>query len=226
MKRFYGRSSNTGHITVRHKGGGVKKKYKNIFNNKINSIFIVLAILYDQNRKAFVSIIFNPFLKLLKFSLTTYQQCVGSIIESRNKSYSNKVGNIICLKQIPTGSIVNSISYKKKSSVFIKAAGTYGQIIQKTLKNIKIKLPSSKILVINNLSNWAILGSVSNTDQNSIILGKAGRSRLLNKRPSVRGIAMNPVDHPHGGRTNGGRHPVSPWGKLTKGVKTKKIKNY
>jgi len=223
IKNFSGRSSNTGRITVRHKGGGSKKTYKPLLNKNFNSIFIVIAIIYDSNRKSFLSIIFNPFFKTLSFSLATDFQCVGNLIESGIHTHSKKSGTRLTFKQISTGSIINSISLKSKNSTFIKSAGNFGQVIQKTLSNVKIRLPSGKILLINTLNNWAVLGSVSNKDQTSIVLGKAGRNRLLKKRPSVRGIAMNPVDHPHGGRTNGGRPPVSPWGKLTKGTKTKRL---
>jgi len=222
LKNFSGRSSVTGRITVRHKGGGSKKTYKSLINKNFNSIFIIVAVIYDQNRKSFISVIFNPFLKMLSFSVTTDFQCVGNLIESGTNTYSKKSGTVLTFKQISTGSIVNSISFKNKISVFIKSAGNFGQVIQKTLSHVKIKLPSGKILIINTLNNWAVLGAISNKDQKSVMLGKAGRSRLLKKRPSVRGIAMNPVDHPHGGRTNGGRTPVSPWGKITKGAKTKK----
>jgi large subunit ribosomal protein L2 len=124
------------------------------------------------------------------------------------------------MSQIPAGSIIHSISldYKKESSL-VRSAGTFCQIVQKSLNQIKIKLPSGSVISCPSTS-FATLGSVSNFQHNLTLIGKAGKNRLLGKRPSVRGIAMNPVDHPHGGRTNGGMPSVTPWGIPTKGKPT------
>jgi large subunit ribosomal protein L2 len=128
------------------------------------------------------------------------------------------------LQNIPAGSIIHSLSFNKKlNSIYIKSAGTFGQLIQKNNFFCKIKLPSSKIIEVSN-SAFATIGIVSNSQHSNVVLGKAGRNRNKGIRPSVRGIAMNPVDHPHGGRTNGGRPSVTPWGKPTRGKPTSKKK--
>jgi len=216
-----GRSSMTGHITVRRRGGGTKKLHKSIIKKLKSNAFIILAIMYNSNKNSFISFIFNPFTKILFFTQTVNGHSVGTLIESGKFCNSNFPGNVLQLKNILAGSIINSISYKKRYSVFACSAGTYGQIIQKTDTSCKIRLPSGKIKNFS-ITGYVTLGIVSNTNFSSIILSKAGKSRKLGKRPKVRGVAMNPVDHPHGGRTKGGRPSVSPWGKLTKGVKTKK----
>jgi large subunit ribosomal protein L2 len=128
-----------------------------------------------------------------------------------------KLGYRTQLQNIPTGSIIHNIGHEFSSStMYVKSAGTFGQLIQSDLKSSRIKLPSNKIIKVS-VNSYASLGSVSNEKQNLICLGKAGRNRNLGRRPIVRGIAMNPVDHPHGGRTNGGRPSVTPWGLPTKG---------
>jgi len=177
--------------------------------------------LYNPTKNSFISLIFNPLTKHLNFSQTSIGHSVGTLLESGKFCNSNFSGNVLQLKNILAGSIVNSISYKNRYSVFACAAGTYGQVIQKTDTDCKVRLPSGKIKNFI-ITSFVTLGLVSNPNYSSIVLGKAGKNRNLGKRPKVRGVAMNPVDHPHGGRTNGGRPSVSPWGKLTKGVKTKK----
>ena len=135
-----------------------------------------------------------------------------------------KLGFRTVLKNIPTGSVINCLSFSKLKNQkinFIRSAGTFGQIVQKNFLFSKIKLPSNQIIEVPT-SSFATIGSVSNNLQKFIVFGKAGRRRLLGNRPSVRGIAMNPVDHPHGGRTNGGRPSVTPWGIPTKGKPTVK----
>nr|AAF36955.2 ribosomal protein L2 [Synura synuroidea] len=223
IKKRSGRSSITGNITVRHKGGGRKKMYRKILKSYENSINLIIAILYDSTRNSFISIIFNPKLKKLNFILTTQNHSVGTVIESGEINSLTKPGIFLGFDKILTGSLVNSITFKKKKFTFSRSAGTFAQIIQKTFTEIKLRLPSGKIILLPSKNGFAAIGIVSNLKQNMIVIGKAGKNRLLGKRPSVRGIAMNPVDHPHGGRTKGGMAPVSPWGKLTKGVPTKKI---
>jgi large subunit ribosomal protein L2 len=216
-----GRSSYTGHITVRRKGGGTKKAFKNYKNNFDSNIYLILAIIYNSNQNSFLSLVFNPYTKKLYFTRTCIGHTVGTLLESGKFCNSNQNGSTLKLQNILAGSIISSISQKNKISVYIRSAGTFGQVIQKTEKVCKIKLPSGEIKNFL-LKNYVTIGVISNSIFSSTILGKAGKSRKLGKRPKVRGVAMNPVDHPHGGRTNGGRPSVSPWGKLTKGVKTKK----
>ena len=217
-----GRSSNTGHITVRHKGGGCKNLYRNLnFNNNF-LVSIVISITYDPNRSSFISLNYNFITKSFFYSLATHLVYVGALIICDSHDLDLRLGYRTLLKNIPTGSIIHSLSLNKKStSNYIRSAGSFGQLIQKNINFCKIKLPSNNIIEVKN-STFATLGLVSNLKHNLIVLGKAGRNRLKGKRPSVRGIAMNPVDHPHGGRTNGGRPSVTPWGIPTKGKPTVK----
>lgn len=220
INKTCGRSKQTGRITVRHKGGGKKIKIKTI--NKIfsTSTVIILTIVYDYNSHKIINIVFNPFTKKIFFTSNTHKNFIGFILlQSKNSEYLNE-GNSLTLKQIPAGSLVHSLT-KNNKQILAKSPGTFGQIIQKNKKDCKIKVPSGQILEFS-LKNTATLGSNSNQNKQFCIKGKAGVNRNKNKRPSVRGIAMNPVDHPHGGRSNGGKQPTTPWGKLTKGVKTKK----
>jgi len=136
-----------------------------------------------------------------------------------------RLGFRTLLKNIPTGTIINCLSLQKDKKVkYIRSAGTFGQIIQKNILSCHIKLPSNQIIIVS-ANSYATIGVISNLKNNLVVLGKAGRNRLMGHRPSVRGIAMNPVDHPHGGRTNGGRPSVTPWGIPTKGKPTVKFKN-
>jgi len=223
-KNVSGRSSLTGRITVRHKGGGCKKLYRTIAKDNKKSISIVISVFYDPNRNAFVSLNFDL---LNKYFFNTYNTNLvypGYLIVSDKNILDLKLGYRTALYNIPTGSLISNLSIDNlKYSSYIKSAGTFGQIIEKNLVFCKIKLPSNKIIKVSSCS-FATIGSVSNPKHNLIIKGKAGRSRFLGVRPSVRGIAMNPVDHPHGGRTNGGCPSVTPWGKPTRGKPT--VKKY
>lgn len=224
IKQRGGRSKQDGHITSWHRGGGNKKKTVPIERPTKATFFICVAIVYDSTRSSFVAIQFNFLTLDFSFSLHTEKCCIGALIESKlnNKSITQKYGSVLCLNEAYTGAIVNSVSTGKKS-IYAKSAGTFCQIVQKYKNFIKLKLPSGKIIE-SKVNSLATLGSISNKNHSLCILGKAGKSRYNNKRPTVRGVAMNPVDHPHGGRTNGGRPSVSPWGKLTKGVPTRKDK--
>lgn len=228
FKNISGRSPTTGRITVWHKGGGCKKLFRkiNFSNREVNAV--VVCIMHDPFRSSFASLNFD--LDNLTFfrTLSTNLVYPGSLFCCTKLKNDLKLGNRVQMNHIPAGSIVHSLSLgSDKSSSFGRSAGTFCQIVQKSLKVCKVKLPSGA--VINCSSNsFATLGSVSNFQHNLIYIGKAGTNRLLGKRPTVRGIAMNPVDHPHGGRTNGGMPSVTPWGIPTKGKPTaKKIKkNY
>lgn len=215
-----GRSTQTGHITVRHKGGGKKFKIKLLNKFFTTNTVIILVTLYDYHSNKIINIVFNPFTKKIFFTNHTNNNFVGFLLlQSTNTDCLNE-GNSLILNQIPAGSLVHSLT-KQNKQIFAKAPGTFGQIIQKNKKNCKIRVPSGQILEFS-LKNKATLGSNSNKNHYFCKIGKAGINRNKNIRPSVRGIAMNPVDHPHGGRSNGGKQPTTPWGKLTKGVKTKK----
>jgi len=212
----HGRSKNTGHITVRHKGSGCKKK-SHIVNSLGFYFGINICQMYNCFQNAFISLNFD-FIKKSFFKTTaTGKLYPGSLIISDLKTRDQYIGYKMQLKFIPVGSIINNISNQNKA-IYSSSAGSFCQLIEKKVK-CKIRLPSGKMIVLPN-NYFGVLGSVSNPQYKSICIGKAGKNRLKGIRPSVRGIAMNPVDHPHGGRTNGGRPSVTPWGILTKGKPT------
>jgi len=220
IKNQSGRSSATGRITVRHKGGGCKNLFRTLNFENTKYFGIVIAIMYDPIRSAFISLNYNFITKKFFNNLATNFVTVGSLISCNQFNLDLRLGYRTYLKNIPTGSIIHSLChYKKINTTYIRSAGTFGQLLQKDSKNCKIKLPSGTIIETS-IYSFGTLGSVSNSQHNLQCTGKAGRNRLRGKRPSVRGIAMNPVDHPHGGRTNGGRPSVTPWGIPTKGKPT------
>ena len=225
FKRANGRN-NKGRITVRHRGGGHKRLYRKIsFNRSKNIKGNVIEILYDPNRSANIAHIKND--SESNFILATENLKLNQYIES-GINVELKTGNALPLKNIPIGSLINNISLNPNSDgKLIRSAGTSAQLIQKiNNKYAKIRLNSGELKLIL-LSCYATLGVISNLNHNKIKLGKAGRSRWLNRRPKVRGVAKNPVDHPHGGgegKTSGGRPSVSPQGKITKGKPTRNKK--
>jgi large subunit ribosomal protein L2 len=219
-----GRSPITGHITAWHRGSGHKKLYRKVNFSNENKFSIVLGVSYDPNRSAFVSNNFD--LEKLKFfnTISTSYIYPGSLIKQnctfKNVKYNLKNQNMLGyrtqLQNIPVGTIINNISSTDLSNgKFARSAGAKAQLIRSDKKNALVKLPSNDVIEISKKS-CATIGIVSNDKHNLINYGKAGRKRNLNRRPIVRGIAMNPVDHPHGGRTNGGRPSVTPWGLPTK----------
>lgn len=219
--------NHTGKITVRSKGGGHKRLYRKITFNRSNGLSgYVKKILYDPNRSANIAFLQND-QKKSSFIIAPYNLKVDQFIESSENASLN-IGNALPLKNIPIGSVVSNISLKPKGDGKLsRSAGTSAQLLQKiNNKYAKIRLNSGKLKLIL-LSCYATLGIISNINYKKIKLGKAGRSRWLNKRPLVRGVAKNPVDHPHGGgegKTSGGRPSVSPQGKITKGKPTVKKK--
>lgn len=217
-----GRSTQTGHITSWHKGGHKKKIIYNLKENNLNAVFINLLNLYNPNKRSFVSFKYNFFKKKFELCSTTEYVCSGTLLENGIKTENFKHGYFLSLDKIPVGFQINSIANKNtKKIIYTRSAGTSSQILQKSKDFVKIKLASGKIIT-ENIKNFAYIGSVSNKMANALKFGKAGKTRIIGKRPIVRGVAMNAVDHPHGGQTSGGRPSVSPWGKLTKGVPTKK----
>lgn len=225
FQRANGRN-NQGKITVRHRGGGHKRLYRKIsFDRSKNIKGFVSKITYDPNRSANIAYIKNE--SESHFILAPEGLQLNSFIESSSNA-ELKVGNALPLQNIPIGSLIHNISlYPKSKGKLIRSAGTSAQLIQKiNNKYAKIRLSSGELKFIL-LSCFATLGIVSNINHKKIKLGKAGRSRWLNKRPKVRGVAKNPVDHPHGGgegKTSGGRPSVSPQGKITKGKPTRNKK--
>lgn len=226
MKKSGGRN-NLGRITSRFRGGGHKRRYRIIdFKRNNNTIAEVIAIEYDPNRTARIALIkYEDGEK--NYIIAPDGIKVGEKIESGNEA-DLKTGNTLSISAIPVGTFIHNIEMKPgKGAQIARSAGTSAQIVAKDVKYSQIKLPSGEVRMINNNCK-ATLGVVSNIDHENISLGKAGRSRWLGRRPHVRGVAMNPVDHPMGGgegKTSGGGHPVSPWGLPAKGYKTRKKKN-
>ena len=223
--------NNSGKITVYHKGGGHKRKYRVInFMRSQDSIGIVTAIEYDPNRSAFIASIYD-FLNLKYFyTIAPKNLNIGNIIKS-GFSADIKIGHSLTLMKIPVGGFIHNISLEEnKKAKLIRSAGTKAQLIEKTSKYCRIILSSGTHIFLSPTCQ-ATIGSVSNEFSFFKTIKKAGRSRWLNKRPTVRGVAMNPIDHPHGGgegKSSGGRFSVTPWGKPTKNGRSnkRKIKNF
>lgn len=216
-----------GRITVRHQGGGHKQQYRKIDfkRDKINVVGVVKSIEYDPNRSAFISlIVYRDGEK--RYILTPEGSTVGSKIVS-SESADIKPGNTLPLNNIPVGTIVHNVELQPgKGGQMVRSAGNSAQFLGKEGKYAIVKLPSGETRKIL-LTCKATIGIVSNSDHGNVKIGKAGRNRWRGIRPTVRGVVMNPVDHPHGGgegRTSGGRHPVSPWGTPAKGYRTRKNK--
>ena len=221
-KKWAGRSSTSGKISIRHQGSGCKKLYRIIKFNNLHFFALVLGILYDPNRSIFISLNYNFISKTFFQTGAVNYLKPGSLILCKNITKEFKLGFRLQLEIIPIGTLLNTLAINTDTQAkYIRAAGTYGQLIQKDGPIAQIKLPSGKLLKLLSIS-YATIGVLSNTQHNKTIIGKAGLNRLKGIRPTVRGIAMNPVDHPHGGRTNGGCHAMTPWGKPTRGKPTKK----
>ncbi|GAB1535227.1 50S ribosomal protein L2 [Geovibrio sp. ADMFC3] len=226
LKKTGGRN-NHGRITTRHKGGGEKRKYRLIDfkRNKDEIAARVKTIEYDPNRSARIALVaYEDGEK--RYILAPIGMNVGDVIHS-GLSADIKPGNAKALKDIPVGTVVHNVELRPgKGGQLARSAGTYAQLLSKEGAYCHLRLPSGEIRLVK-AECKASIGQVSNQEHENVSLGKAGRSRWLGIRPTVRGVAMNPVDHPHGGgegRTSGGRHPVTPWGKPTKGYKTRSKK--
>ena len=223
--RKSGGRNNTGRITTRHRGGGHKRRYRIIDfkRNKYDIDARVLTIEYDPNRSANISLI--QYLDGEKrYILSPDGLKVDDIIVSGD-SVPLKIANCLPLKNIPAGLFVHNIELKPgKGGQLVRSAGVAAQVMAHDGGFCTLKLPSGEVRMVSDICR-ATIGQVGNRIHEQIISGKAGRSRWLGKRPSVRGVAMNPVDHPMGGgegKSSGGRHPTTPWGKPTKGYKTRK----
>jgi large subunit ribosomal protein L2 len=226
-KRKNGGRNNTGRITVRHQGGGHKTRYRMVDfkRRKFGVTAKVERLEYDPNRTAFIALIRYEDGELA-YILAPQRLAVGNSVVSGEK-VDIQPGNAMPLKSIPVGTIVHNVEMKVgKGGQMARSAGTFVQLIGRDGGNAQLRLTSGEVRMVSELC-MATIGAVSNPDQQNVNFGKAGRKRWMGIRPTVRGVVMNPVDHPHGGgegRTSGGRHPVTPWGKPTKGARTRKKK--
>ncbi len=222
-----GGRNNAGRITARRRGGGHKRLYRKIDfkRRKFDVPATVERIEYDPNRSAFIA--------LLKYEdgeqsyiVAPQRLAVGDVVVA-GRSVDVKPGNAMPMENIPVGTIVHNIEMRPgKGAQIARAAGTYAQLVGKDSGYAQLRLTSGEARMVP-ARCMATIGAVSNSDNQNIKKAKAGRNRWLGKRPSVRGVAMNPVDHPHGGgegRSSGGRHPVTPWGVPTKGKRTRRGK--
>lgn len=228
---FIGKSggrNNQGRITTRFRGGGHKRLYRIIDfkRDKTGVPAKVTSIEYDPNRSARIALLTYADGEK-RYILSPDGLKVGEKITSGSGS-EIKVGNALPLKEIPLGSFIHNVEIKPgKGGQLARSAGASIQLVAREGKMAQIKLPSGEVRMVR-VECMATYGTVSNPEHENLSLGKAGRSRWMGRRPHVRGVAMNPVDHPMGGgegKTSGGGHPVSPWGKKAKGLKTRKKKN-
>ena len=223
-----GGRNNAGRMTVRRRGGGHKRTYRvvDFKRRKFDVPGTVIRIEYDPNRTAFIA--------LLRYEdgeeayiLAPQRLSVGDTVVS-GEQVDVKPGNAMPLSSMPIGTIIHNVEMKPgKGGQIARSAGTYAQLAGRDQGYAILRLSSGEQRLIH-AACMATVGAVSNPDNANISLGKAGRKRWIGKRPSVRGVAMNPVDHPHGGgegRSSGGRHPVTPWGKPTKGKRTRSNKS-
>lgn len=219
-----GRDSN-GRISVRRRGGGNKRVYRQVDfkRDKENVPGTVASVEYDPNRSANIAlVVYADGEKRYIIAPRGLQK--GATVVAGDSAAPN-VGNCLPLESVPLGTTIHNIELQLgRGGQLARSAGASAVVIAKERDYVTVKLPSGETRMIFRRCR-ATIGSVGNEDHMNVALGKAGRSRHLGKRPKVRGVVMNPVDHPHGGgegRTSGGRHPVSPWGKPTKGYKTRK----
>ncbi len=223
LKKSGGRN-NMGRITAFQRGGGHKRRYRMIdFRRTKDDVKAVVERLeYDPNRTAFIALVQYADGEK-SYILAPQRLAVGDTIES-GPGADIKVGNALPLKNIPVGTIVHNVELRPgKGGQITRSGGTYAQIIGRDSGYIQLRISSGELRLVSGECR-ATIGAVSNPDQKNVSLGKAGRNRWLGRRPVVRGVAMNPIDHPHGGgegKTSGGRHPCTPWGKPTKGKKTR-----
>ena len=219
-----GGRNNAGRITARRRGGGHKRTYRMIDfkRRKFDVSATVERIEYDPNRTAFIALIKYDDGEL-SYILAPQRLAAGDKVIA-GVTTDVKPGNAMLLQSVPIGTIVHNIEMKpEKGAQIARSAGAYAQLVGRDGPYAILRLKSGEQRLIHG-NCMASIGAVSNPDNSNTNKGKAGRNRWLGKRPSVRGVAMNPVDHPHGGgegRTSGGRHPVSPWGKPTKGKRTR-----
>ncbi|MDD3534545.1 MAG: 50S ribosomal protein L2 [Candidatus Cloacimonetes bacterium] len=224
-----GGRNNRGRITSRQRGGGHRRHYR-IIDFKRDKFGIpakVASVEYDPNRTARIALLHYVDGEKRYIIAPDGLQVGSKVMSGPNADVA--IGNALPLERIPLGSVVHNVELKRgKGGQIARSAGSYAQVVAKDGDYVHVKMPSNDVHLIRK-ECLATLGQVSNPDHSLIKIGKAGRNRWLGKRPGVRGVAMNPVDHPMGGgegKTSGGGHPVSPWGKPAKGGKTRRARKY
>ncbi len=225
-KKHSGRNNN-GHITVRHKGGGTRKLYRIIdFKRGKDGIPAKIATIeYDPNRSCRIALVHYKDGEK-RYILAPLGLKVGDVVES-GAGADIKVGNSLPIKNIPVGTVIHNIELRPgQGGKLVRSAGVSAQLMAKEDEYSQVRMPSGEVRKIH-VNCRATIGQLGNVEHENQIIGKAGRSRHMGKRPAVRGIAMNPVDHPHGGgeaRSTSGRPPTTPWGQMTMGKKTRRNK--
>lgn len=230
IKRNVGRSKSSGRITVRHKGGGVKKFYRIIefSQTRMDILAKVVALEYDPNRTAFIALI-EYFDKERQYVIAPQDLKVGDEVIFAER-VPLKSGNRAKLKNMPVGTMVYNVELEPgKGGKLVRSAGSSAQVLAQEGNYVNLKMPSTEVRKFSS-ECFASIGTVSNPENRYYRVGKAGKSRLKGRRPHVRGSAMNPVDHPHGGGEGrqpiGLKHPKTPWGKPALGVKTRSRKKW
>jgi large subunit ribosomal protein L2 len=224
LKKSGGRNAH-GRITCRHRGGGHKRRYRLIDfkRNKVDVPAKVASLEYDPNRSARIALLHYVDGEK-RYIIAPDGLAVGDMVIA-SEAADIKPGNVLPLRTIPLGTQIHNVELRPgKGGQLVRSAGNYAQLMAKEGRYAQVKLPSGEVRMVL-VDCRATIGQVGNSEHGNISLGKAGRSRWLNRRPKVRGVAMNPVDHPMGGgegKSSGGRHPCSPWGWPTKGFRTRK----
>jgi large subunit ribosomal protein L2 len=227
VKKKHSGRNNNGHITVRHKGGGTRRQYRIIdFKRQKDAIPAKVATIeYDPNRSARIALL-NYKDGEKRYILAPLGLAVGDVLESGEKADIN-TGNCLPLSAIPLGTVLHNVELRPgEGGKLVRSAGSSAQLMAKEGEYAQVRMPSGEVRKIL-MRCRATIGQLGNVEHENIQIGKAGRMRHMGKRPSVRGIAMNPVDHPHGGgeaRSTSGRPPTTPWGQMTMGKKTRRNK--
>jgi large subunit ribosomal protein L2 len=226
LKRSGGRNC-YGRVTARHIGGGHKKMYRiiDLKRDKRDIPATVATVEYDPNRSSRIALL-NYKDGEKRYILAPKDLVVGDVVMA-GEDAEFRSGNALPIRRIPIGTLIHNVELKKgKGGQIVRSAGSFAQIMAKEGSYAQLRLPSGEVRLVHQ-ECYATIGQVGNLDHEKISIGKAGRNRWLGKKPRVRGVAMNPVDHPMGGgegRSSGGRHPCTPWGVPTKGYKTRKNK--
>jgi large subunit ribosomal protein L2 len=227
VKKKHSGRNNNGHITVRHKGGGTRRQYRIVDFKRLKDKIPgkIAAIEYDPNRSARIALV-NYRDGEKRYILAPVGLEIGQIIESGEQA-DIKTGNCLPIKNIPLGTVIHNIELRPgEGGKLVRSAGSSAQLMAKEGDYAQVRMPSGEVRKILMVCR-ATIGQLGNLDHENVVIGKAGRIRHMGKRPSVRGIAMNPVDHPHGGgeaRSTSGRPPTTPWGQMTMGKKTRRNK--